>query len=200
MRKDFVYLASASPRRRELLEQIGVPFEVRSAEIVESRLEGEQPEELVVRLARAKAERIWETVASAEERAVLGADTAVVLGETVLGKPKDREQALRMLGQLSGRTHQVMTGISVVGAGGSRDEISLSEVRFKATTEQERLAYVATGEPMDKAGSYAIQGMGAIFVEHLKGSYSSVVGLPLDLTASMLNDIGMPTWLHEVAE
>jgi len=195
-----MYLASASPRRRELLRQIGVPFEVRPAAIAESRQAGEAPEDLVLRLAQAKAERIWEDRAADEERAVLGADTAVVLGESILGKPEDPGDALSMLAELSGRTHQVVTGISVIGADGCRSEISLSEVRFKETTEQERLAYVATGEPMDKAGGYAIQGMGAVFVEHLKGSYSSVVGLPLALTASMLSDIGMPPWLHEVAE
>ncbi len=195
-----MYLASASPRRRELLEQIGVPFEVRPAAIVESRRAGEPPVDLVARLARAKAERIREEIAADEQRAVLGADTAVVVDDAVLGKPEDEDDALRMLGKLSGRTHQVVTGICVIGDGGSRDEVSLSEVRFKATTARERLAYVATGEPMDKAGGYAIQGMGAVFVEHLSGSYSSVVGLPLALTASMLNDIGMPSWLREVAE
>jgi len=195
-----MYLASASPRRRELLRQIGVPFEVLPAAIEESRLPDEPPKDLVARLARAKAERIWEDRAADEERAVLGADTAVVLDDAVLGKPQDADDALSMLSRLSGRTHQVLTAISVIGAGGCRSEISQSDVRFKATTEQERLAYVATGEPMDKAGGYAIQGMGAVFVEHLNGSYSSVVGLPLALTASMLNDIGLPSWLHEVAQ
>ncbi len=195
-----MYLASASPRRKALLEQIGVPFEVRPAALAESRQVDERPEDLVVRLARSKAARIWEDIAADEQRAVLGADTAVVVGDAILGKPADTDDALNMLDRLSGRTHRVMTGISVIGNGRSRDEVSVSEVRFKATTERERLAYVATGEPMDKAGGYAIQGMGAVFVEHLSGSYSSVVGLPLALTALMLSNIGMPSWLHEAAE
>ena len=193
MGKDFVYLASASPRRSELLRQIGVPFTVRAAAIDEQWLPGETPEAYVVRLAAAKAEGVWAAVSDA--RPVVGADTAVVLDGTVLGKPADAADAAAMLERLSGRAHRVLTGVALRHAGGLDTRFSESEVRFRATTAAERLAYCATGEPFDKAGGYGIQGHAAVFVESVKGSYSGVVGLPLFETAALLARCGLPAWL-----
>jgi septum formation protein len=193
MKKDFVYLASASPRRSELLRQIGVPFTVRPAAIAEDPHAGEPPERYVVRLAAAKAEAIW--TAAADARPVLGADTAVVLDDEVLGKPRDAAEAGTMLERLSGRTHRVLTGVAVRYAGGLETRLSESEVRFRATTAAERLAYCATGEPFDKAGGYGIQGHAAVFIEELTGSYSGVVGLPLNETAALLERCGVVFWL-----
>lgn len=196
MSKDFIYLASASPRRRALLEQIGVPFQVRPAEITETRRPRERPGGYVTRLAREKAAKIWDEMAPDRVRPVLAADTVVVLDRQVLGKPRNVEEALQMLAGLSGRRHSVLTAV-VVGTGQrALSELSRSEVNFRRTTERERLAYCATGEPLDKAGSYAIQGMGAVFIEHISGSYSSVMGLPLATTARLLAEFGFPTWLH----
>jgi septum formation protein len=193
MGKDFVYLASASPRRSELLRQIGVPFTVRAAAIDERLLPGETPEAYVVRLAAAKAETVWAAVA--DSRPVLGADTAVVLGGAILGKPSDHAEAAAMLERLSGRTHRVLTAVAVRHAGGLETRLSSTEVRFRATTAEERRAYCATGEPFDKAGGYGIQGYAAVFVEELKGSYSGVVGLPLFETAALLARCGVRSWL-----
>jgi septum formation protein len=193
MSKDFVYLASASPRRSELLRQIGVPFAVRAAAIAEDPLAGEAPEAYVVRLAAAKAETVWAAVA--DSRPVLGADTAVVLDADVLGKPETRAEAAAMLERLSGRTHRVLTAVAVRYVGGVETRLSDSEVRFRATTAAERVAYCATGEPFDKAGGYGIQGHAAVFVESIKGSYSGVVGLPLYETAALLARCGVGFWL-----
>jgi septum formation protein len=194
MGKDFVYLASASPRRSELLRQIGVSFTVRAAAIDEDRLGGESPEAYVVRLAAAKAETVWAAVADA--RPVLGADTAVVLDGELLGKPADAAEAVAMLERLSGRTHRVLTAVALRHAGGLDTASSESEVRFRATTHAERLAYCGTGEPFDKAGGYGIQGHAAVFVENVTGSYSGVVGLPLFETAALLARCGLPAWLR----
>jgi len=193
MRKDFVYLASASPRRSELLRQIGVPFTVRAAAIAEEQLTGETPQAYVVRLAAAKAEAVWAAVA--DPRPVLGADTAVVLDGEVLGKPQNAAEAAAMLERLSGRAHRVLTAVALRHGGGLDTRLSGSEVRFRATTADERLAYCATGEPFDKAGGYGIQGYAAVFVEELKGSYSGVVGLPLFETAALLTRCGIRSWL-----
>jgi septum formation protein len=193
MGKDFVYLASASPRRSELLRQIGVPFTVRAAAIAEDRLAGEAPEAYVTRLAAAKAEAVWAAVA--DSRPVLGADTAVVLDGEVLGKPETAAEAAAMLERLSGRAHRVLTAVAVRHAGGVESGLSDSEVRFRATTAAERLAYCATGEPFDKAGGYGIQGHAAVFVESVTGSYSGVVGLPLYETAALLKRVGVGFWL-----
>jgi septum formation protein len=195
MKKDFVYLASASPRRGELLRQIGVPFVVRPADIREEQLAGETPEVYVVRLAAAKAESIWATLPRGEPRPVLAADTAVVLDGPVLGKPRDAVEAERMLERLSGRTHRVLTAVALRASQGVETRLSESEVRFRATTPAERRAYCATGEPLDKAGGYGIQGRAAVFVEDLKGSYSGVVGLPLHETAALLARGGFRFWL-----
>jgi len=196
MKRDFIYLASASPRRRALLEQIGVAFKVRPAEVCETRRPRELPGAYVTRVARAKADRIWDEVAAGQARPVLAADTAVVIDRRVLGKPRDTGEALRMLADLSGRSHSVLTAVVVRYGRQVLSELSASEVQFRATTERERLAYCATGEPLDKAGSYAIQGMGAIFIEHISGSYSSVMGLPVAVTALLLAEFGCPVWLH----
>jgi septum formation protein len=193
MKKDFVYLASASPRRSELLRQIGVRFTVRAAAIAEEPLAGEGPDSYVVRLAAAKAEAVWAAVAGSQP--VLGADTAVVLDAAVLGKPADAVEAVAMLERLSGCTHRVLTAVAVRHAAGLDSRLSESEVRFRPTTAAERLAYCATGEPFDKAGGYGIQGHAAVFVESLKGSYSGVVGLPLFETAALLARCGVDFWL-----
>jgi len=193
MKKDFVYLASASPRRSELLRQIGVRFTVRAAAIAEEQLAKETPDAYVVRLAAAKAEAVWAAVTGAQP--VLGADTAVVLDGAVLGKPLDAAEAAAMLERLSGRTHRVLTAVALRHAAGLETRLSASEVRFRATTAAERLAYCVTEEPFDKAGGYGIQGYAAVFVEELKGSYSGVVGLPLFETAALLTRCGIPVWL-----
>lgn len=193
MKKDFIYLASASPRRSELLRQIGVRFTVRAAAIPEEPLPGEAPERYVERLAAAKAETVWAAVAGRDP--VLGADTAVVLDGEILGKPADAAEAASMLERLSGRTHEVLTAVAVRHAGGLEKRLSRTEVRFRATTAAERLAYCATGEPFDKAGGYGIQGHAAVFVEELRGSYSGVVGLPLCETAALLARCGVRFWL-----
>jgi septum formation protein len=193
MGKDFVYLASASPRRSELLRQIGVRFTVRAAAIAEHQLPGEKPDAYVTRLAAAKAEAVWAAVA--DPRPVLGADTAVVLDGAVLGKPETAAEAAAMLERLSGRAHRVLTAVAVRHAAGVETRLSASEVRFRATTSAERLAYCATDEPFDKAGGYGIQGYAAVFVEELTGSYSGVVGLPLFETAELLARCGIGFWL-----
>lgn len=195
MKKDFVYLASASPRRGELLRQIGVPFEVRPAHIKEEQLAGEPPEAYVVRLAAAKAETIWVSLSEAERRPVLAADTAVVLDGGVLGKPREAADAAKMLERLSGRTHRVLTAVALRAGTAIETRLSASEVRFRATTHPERLQYCATGEPFDKAGGYGIQGHAAVFIEELRGSYSGVVGLPLLETAALLAHCGLGFWL-----
>ena len=194
MRKDFVYLASASPRRQALLVQIGVRFEVRIPAIDEARAPGEPPDGYVRRLAEAKAEAVWRAFAVDAARPVVAADTAVVLGERVLGKPDGPNAALEMLEALSGQTHRVFTAVAVRGPAGADSAVNVSEVRFRATTDGERRAYCATGEPYDKAGGYGIQGFGAVFVERLSGSYSGVMGLPLCETALLLGRAGVAGW------
>ena len=191
-----MYLASASPRRRTLLEQIGVQFEARPADILETRRPDEAPGAYVTRLACEKANRVWDETAGSDARPVLAADTAVVVDGRVLGKPSDACDALQMLAELSGKTHRVLTAVAVRDGSRQRCELCSSEVTFRETTDDERRAYVATGEPMGKAGSYAVQGMGAVFIERINGSYSSVMGLPLNLTAALLAEMELPGWLH----
>jgi len=195
MRKDFVYLASASPRRSELLRQIGVRFEVRPAAITEEPLVGEAPDAYVLRLAAAKASAVAAALRADEQAPVLAADTAVVLDGQLLGKPADTAEAAGMLARLSGRTHGVLTAVALQSGAAVESRLSVSEVRFRATTAAERLAYCATGEPFDKAGGYGIQGHAAVFVEELRGSYSGVVGLPLFETAALLARGGIGFWL-----
>jgi septum formation protein len=195
MRKDFVYLASASPRRAELLRQIGVRFVVRPAAIEERRWPDEAPAALVARLAAAKAQAVSGALEPLEAAPVLAADTAVVLADEVLGKPADARDAERMLERLSGRSHVVLTAVAICDGGRADTVVSSSEVRFRATTPAERRAYCATGEPLDKAGGYGIQGFAAVFIETLSGSYSGVMGLPLFETGSLLARCGVPVWL-----
>jgi septum formation protein len=182
-------LASASPRRRELLWQIGVPHVIAAAGIDEQRREGETAAECVGRLALAKARRFWPG-----ELPVLGADTAVVLDGEMLGKPATRDAALATLARLSGRTHEVLTAVALVGAHGSEVRLSRSEVRFRALDPAECERYWRSGEGRDKAGGYAIQGLAAVFISELCGSYSGVMGLPLFETAALLDAAGVPRW------
>ena len=183
-------LASSSPRRRELLARLGIPFELRAAPADETPRAGEAPRELVERLALDKARLAAEAGAVA-----LGADTVVAIDGELLGKPADAAEARRMLARLSGRAHQVWTGVALVGRselGALRELVrsDLSEVVFRALDESEVERYVASGEPFDKAGAYAIQGGAAGFVEELRGDRSNVVGLPLPLVAAMLREAG----------
>jgi septum formation protein len=190
-----IYLASGSPRRRELLTQIGVPFVPLSAAIDETPLPGEAPADYVARLALGKARAGFASVpADARQGVVLGADTAVIVDARILGKPVDRADALAMLASLSGREHQVLTAVALFD--GTRSEVvSVSaQVRFRVIEPAEAQAYWASGEPVDKAGGYAIQGLGAVFVTSLQGSYSAVVGLPLCETAALLGRFGVPCW------
>jgi len=194
---DFIYLASASPRRRELLSQIGVPFQVLTVEVNESIDAAEAPVDYVTRLAEAKAGAGLAACATARAplRPVLAADTTVVIDGETLGKPADAEDAARMLGLLSGRTHQVLTAVALGTAEGIAACVSASAVRFREIKAAEAREYWNTGEPKDKAGGYAIQGRGAVFVAELHGSYSGVMGLPLFETAELLRSAGVPRWL-----
>lgn len=189
-----LYLASGSPRRRELLTQIGVAFTAIAADIDETPLDNETPSAYVERLARGKAEagrRAWQ---ASEDGCVLGADTAVVLDGRILGKPLDQADSLAMLMALSGRDHEVLTAIALLDGQHCESRVIASRVRFRTITEQEALAYWASGEPRDKAGGYGIQGLGAVFVAGIEGSYSAVVGLPLCETAELLGHFGIPCW------
>ena len=196
MTTGFIYLASASPRRSELLRQIGVPFRVRAAGVEEIGLPGEAAEAYVERIAIAKADAVWDSVRDEAPAPVLAADTTVVVDGEMFGKPADDDEALVMLERLSGRSHRVLTGVALRSQDIREVVVSISEVRFRATTPAERLAYCRSGEPQDKAGAYAIQGLGAVFVEYLSGSYSSVMGLPLAETAALLGRFGLPPWLR----
>jgi len=183
-------LASASPRRRELLNQIGVPHEIEPAAVDEERFPHEPPRDYVLRLARAKALKVRPHRPAAQP--VLAADTAVVLEQAVFGKPRDRGDACAMLAALGGRTHEVLTAVALAADGGVATALSVSAVRLRALTQAEQSAYWNSGEPRDKAGAYAIQGLGAVFVESLTGSYSGVMGLPLFETAQLLESVGIP--------
>jgi septum formation protein len=194
MSADFVYLASGSPRRRELLQQIGVSFRLIGTELDETLLPGEAPVGYVSRLAAAKADAGWQLSRDLGAAPVLAADTAVVLDGEILGKPQDRNDAESMLLKLSGRTHQVLTAVAVRSAAGNEIKVSQSWVTFRAVDAAEAAAYWNTGEPCDKAGAYAIQGYAAIFIADLRGSYSGVMGLPLFETAALLNAAGISLW------
>lgn len=183
-----VCLASISPRRRQLLTQIGVPHVVSAADIDEAAQPGEAPADYVVRVACAKARAVR---ARGTQLPVLAADTTVVIDGLVLAKPRDRAEGLAMLARLSGRTHQVLTAVALASAAGVDYRLSASEVRLRSVTPEERAAYWASGEPRDKAGGYAIQGIGALFIEHLSGSYSGVMGLPLYETGELLAVAGV---------
>ncbi len=184
-------LASASPRRRELLAQIGVPHAIEAADVDESVKDGEDVTAYVERVARAKAAWVW---ARHQDLPVLGADTTVVLDGLSLGKPRDRAHGLSMLAALADREHRVLTAVALFSTSGIRAITSISTVRMRASTALERERYWDTGEPRDKAGGYAIQGLGAVFIESLQGSYSGVMGLPLFETAQLLAAAQVPCW------
>ena len=196
-----IYLASRSPRRRELLRQIGVAYSVllfredsrRGADLDERPLEAEAPAVYVQRVSRAKAELAWQRVAQRNlpQHPVLAADTTVVLDERILGKPAGPEQAIETLATLSGRRHQVLTAIALCRGSVLETALSASEVEFRHLSAQEIRRYVATGEPLDKAGAYAVQGRAAAFIRHISGSYSGVMGLPLYETAELLRRFGV---------
>ncbi|PPK52977.1 Maf family protein [Marinobacter persicus] len=184
-------LASASPRRTELLTSIGVSFDVQPADIDETPGPDETAYDYVERLAREKAEAV---ALSNPHQLVMGSDTSVVLEGEILGKPATQAEARSMLTRLSGNTHQVMTAVALVGKGQCQSVVSVTNVTFRQLEAGEIDAYIATGEPMDKAGGYGIQGLGGIFVTDLQGSYSAVVGLPLQETAALLAQAGHPVW------
>lgn len=188
-----LYLASASPRRGELLAQIGVAYERRRVAVDEGVQVGESPEAFVVRVALDKARAGLQALPVAAEVPVrvLGADTVVVVDTVILGKPCDRTQALAMLRLLSGRTHRVLSGVALVGGGHEATRLSTSRVCFRDIDEAEARDYWASGEPADKAGGYAIQGRAAVFIVRLEGSYSGVMGLPLYETAELLYEAGI---------
>jgi septum formation protein len=197
----FVYLASRSPRRRELLRQIGVAFEVfqlreaaqRRVDIDETPLSGETPEAYVLRVARDKAQAAAAMIAARRvaPRPVLAADTTVVLDDAILGKPADVADAVRMLGRLSGRSHRVLTAVAVARGTDIDTRLSDSQVWFRALAADEIRRYVASGEPNDKAGGYAVQGHAAAFITRIEGSYSGIMGLPLAETAELLRIHGI---------
>lgn len=183
-----LYLASKSPRRRELLAQIRVEFECIDVDVPEERRPGESPEAMALRLARDKARAGFEKLSDRSAR-VLGADTIVLIDDIVLGKPRDRDDGLAMLGRLSGRKHRVLSAVALVTGRGTATELSVSEVEFREIGDEECARYWDSGEPADKAGGYAIQGLGALFIKHLSGSYSGVMGLPLYETGRLLAGI-----------
>ena len=189
--KPVLRLASASPRRRQLLGLIGVPHLVTPADIDETPRAFEPPDQYVMRLAREKAEAIW---ASHQDLPVLAADTTVVVDDEILGKPESEADAAAMLRKLSGRGHLVHTGFALRTHRGANVDISTTQVTFSALTPAQVHAYWASGEPQGKAGAYAIQGLGAVFVSNIAGSYTGVMGLPLFETAEMLRHAGIPVW------
>lgn len=186
-----LYLASRSPRRRELLQQLGVAYAALDVDVPEVRAAGESPEDYVSRVARDKAQAGLALLGGMDGAVVLGSDTEVVLDGEVFGKPADAAQAAAMLRRLSGRTHVVISMVWGVSASQARCEACISKVRFATLDEPGIAAYVASGEPFGKAGAYAIQGRGAAWVEHLDGSYSGVMGLPLFETARLLRGFGI---------
>jgi septum formation protein len=183
-----IILASASPRRRELLEQINVRYSVYAVDIDETPLAGESPLAYVQRVAAEKSAACLEKLHT--HKPILAADTTVVLGDVIMGKPKDKDDALTMLQLLSGKTHQVYSAISLRGLTHSQ-AVSITDVTFKDLSEQEILDYWHGGEPLDKAGAYAIQGKGSVFVSAINGSFSGVMGLPLFETAQLLRQHGI---------
>ena len=192
-----IILASASPRRSELLEQIGVRFTILATDIDESRLNNESPDDYVSRLALEKSRAGF----SRQDKALpsLGADTIVVCERQIFGKPKDQADAAAMLMALSGKVHTVMSAVAVSQGPCSSSRLTKTLVRFRTISQSECQTYWQTGEPQGKAGGYAIQGRGAIFVDHIEGSYSAVVGMPLSETAEILGEFGIPLWTPESA-
>jgi septum formation protein len=197
-----IYLASKSPRRRELLRQIGVEFELlmlrnetaRGPDVSESVNPGESPADYVARVANEKAAFAWNIVQTRRlpVRPVLAADTTVTVDGKILGKPANAAEAVQMLERLSGRTHQVLTSVAVHCTGMAEHITQVSNVRFGTISAASIRAYCATTEPYDKAGAYGIQGMAALFVEHIEGSHSGIMGLPVFETAKLLRKAGLP--------
>ncbi len=183
-----IILASQSPRRAELLRQVGIDFERRVADVDERARPGETPAAYVRRVALAKAKSAHAGAPSASP--VLAADTAVVIDGRILGKPRNRDDALAMLALLSGRTHEVLSGVALLTTEPAY-RLSTSRVSFRPVTPEEAAAYWATGEPADKAGGYAVQGLGAAFIKRIEGSYSGIMGLPLFETLEMLRSAGL---------
>lgn len=189
-----LHLASSSPRRRAILEAMGLTFSVEAVAVDESRLGDETPEQMVLRLAGAKA-----GAANVDgAHFVIGSDTVVVLDDDVLGKPRDRDDAIAMLLKLSGRCHSVLTGVALSGPDGVRTTLSTTDVFFREISRDEALFYWQSGEPRDKAGAYGIQGLGGTLVESIKGSYSGVVGLPAFETAQLLQSVGFDVLRNQV--
>ena len=191
-----LYLASQSPRRRELLRQIGVHHAVISASIPEQPAAAETALDYVQRLACEKAAAGYAQLLQQQLplAPVLGADTLGLLDGEILEKPRDQAHAQQMLRQLSGRTHQVITAVALHSPAQQSLRVSITDVTFRELSDAEIAAYWSTGEPQDKAGSYAIQGLGAVFVKEIRGSYSGVVGLPLEATLELLQAFGVPWW------
>jgi septum formation protein len=194
-----IYLASASPRRSALLDQIGVAHRVQPVDVDESARGGEPADQYVRRLAVLKAETLWQKLAATPRQpaargcagaAVLGADTAVVLDDEILGKPRDEQDCLRMLTLLSARTHQVFTAVALRASDGCQSRVNVSDVTFRKLAEEEIQRYWRSGEPADKAGAYAVQGRAALFIERIAGSYSGIMGLPLFETGELLAAVG----------
>lgn len=198
---DKIFLASKSPRRRELLHQIGIRFELlmfrsgarEDAALSEAVLPDEAPLDYVQRIAVAKATGGWErmTLRSMLRAPVLGADTTVCLGQSIFGKPDNQADAARILGELSGRTHRVLTAVAVRWQEELHTAVSESAVTFRAISVDEIRRYIATAEPMDKAGAYGVQGRAAVFIERIEGSYSGIMGLPLYETSVLLAKVGI---------
>lgn len=180
-----IYLASASPRRSQLLTQIGIDHRIAPACVDESVRAGETPVDYVQRLAQTKAEALWQQLQD-PQASILGADTSVVVDGRILGKPADEADGLAMLQLLAGRTHEVYTAVCLRDSSGSRARLSRSEVSFRELSAREIQDYWRTGEPVDKAGGYAVQGRAAAFISHIAGSYSGIMGLPLFETAELL--------------
>jgi len=191
-----IILASASPRRKELLEQIGLQFQVVPSTAEEVVLAGETPEEHVIRLSLDKASEVAARD-DIEGRWYIGSDTIVLCNQQILGKPTDEQHAAEMLRMLSGREHRVLSGYAIIDRkkGEQRSEAVSTKVRFRELTDTEIARYIASGEPSDKAGAYAIQGLGVCFVAGIEGSYTNVVGLPLCRLTLALKEMGVPTFL-----
>lgn len=186
-----LYLASQSPRRRELLEQVGLRFGTLPIAVPEARAPGEPPENYVSRVAREKAGAGLLRLSGIDGAVVLGADTEVVLDDEVFGKPRDRAHAIAMLRRLSGRTHRAISAVWCVSAAREEHALSITDVSFAQLGDADIAAYVDTGEPMDRAGAYAVQGKAAAFISRIEGSYSGVMGLPLFETIGLLRRFGI---------
>ncbi len=188
-----LYLASGSPRRKELLAQTGVVFERIAAPIDETPQPNENPRDYVIRMAVEKAQSGWQHLVAAglALKPVLASDTSVVFNNEILGKPLDASDAASMLRKLSGNTHEVLTSLALKDEHGTATRLSISRVTFAKLSDAQIASYVASGEPMDKAGGYGIQGLGGVFVSHLDGSFTGVMGLPLHDTAALLAQYGL---------